>query len=260
MKWCRFQVEQHVSYGIIEEERVTEVAGNPFAEHTVTRTRHPLSRVKLLPPTTPPMLYAAGPNYRGHVEGMARRRGAQPRYPERPEPNFRSVHALIGTEENIVVPRDCSGAVQPEGQLAVVIGKRARNVSKEHALDYVFGYSIGNDISQREWQGADRTMLRGKNCDTFKPFGPWVVTGLDPTQLRIVVRHNGTVWEDFSSADQIWDTATWIHELSRYTTLHPGDVLWMGTQGADGDMVPGDVIEVEISGIGILRNYVVAEE
>src|SRR5207344_3596331 len=87
------------------------------------------------------------------------------------------------------------------------------------------------DISQRDWQQADRTMFRGKNCDTFKPFGPWIVTALDPTQFRIIVRHNGTVWEDFSSADQIWDTATWIQELSRYTTLHPGDVLWLGTQG-----------------------------
>ena len=109
---------------------------------------------------------------------------------------------------------------------------------------------------QREWH---RTLFRAKNCDTFKPFGPWIVTGLDPRQLRIVVRHNGTVWEDFSSADQIWDTATWIHEMSKTTTLPPGDVLWMGTDGADGDMVPGDVIEVEISGIGTLRNPIVAE-
>ena len=90
--------------------------------------------------------------------------------------------------------------------------------------------------------------------------GPWIVTDLSSTGFRIIVRHNGVVWEDFSSSDQIWDTATWIHELSKYATLYPGDVLWMGTQGADGDMVPGDIIEVEISDIGILRNYVVAEE
>ena len=205
------------------------------------------------------MLYAAGPNYRGHVEGMARRRRAA-HYPARPEPNFRSVHALIGPEENIIVPKDCAGAVQPEGQLAVVIGKKARNVSKENALDYIFGYSIGNDISQRDWQQADRTMFRGKNCDTFKPFGPWIVTDLDPTQFRIIVRHNGTVWEDFSSADQIWDTATWIQELSRYTTLHPGDVLWMGTQGADGDMVPGVLSKSRSVTSACSRNYVVAEE
>jgi 2-keto-4-pentenoate hydratase/2-oxohepta-3-ene-1,7-dioic acid hydratase in catechol pathway len=260
MKWCRFQAGQHVSSGLVEDDKVIEVAGSPFAEHTVTRTSYPLSQVKLLPPVIPPMLYAAGPNYRGHVEGMARRRGAEPRYPERPEPNFRSVHALIGTEENIIVPKESSGAVQPEGQLAVVIGKKARNVSKESALNYVFGYSSGNDISHRSRQQADRTTFRCKSCDTFKPFGPWIVTDLDPTRFRIIVRHSGTVWEDFSSADQIWDTATWIQELSRYTTLHPGDVLWMGAQGADGDMVLGDVIEVGISSIGILRNYFVAEE
>ena len=260
MKWCRFQAGQRIRYGVIDVDKVTEVAGSPFGEYTVTAPTYLLEEVKLLPPVIPPMLYAAGPNYRGHVEGMAKRRGAAPNFPIRPEPNFRSVHALIGPEDNIVVPKDCSGAVQPEGQLAVVIGTTARNVPTERALDYVFGYSIGNDISQREWQRNDRTMFRGKNCDTFKPFGPWIVTGLDPTKLRIIVRHNGAVWEDFSSADQIWDTATWIAELSRYTTLHPGDVLWMGTQGADGDMVPGDVIEVEISGIGILRNHVVAEQ
>jgi 2-keto-4-pentenoate hydratase/2-oxohepta-3-ene-1,7-dioic acid hydratase in catechol pathway len=260
MIWCRFQVGDRISYGVVEDGYVVEVEGSPLGEHRVTSARHPLGRVKLLAPIIPPMLYAAGPNYRGHVEGMAARRGAPPRYPAIPEPNFRSVHAIIGTEENIVVPRDSSGAVQPEGQLAVVMGKKARKVSKEEALDCIFGYTIGNDISQRVWQGNDRTMFRGKNCDTFKPLGPWIVTGLDPTDLRIIVRHNGDVWEDFSSRDQIWDTATWIQEMSKYTTLHPGDVLWLGTQGADGDMFPGDTIEVEISGIGVLRNYVVAEE
>ncbi len=260
MIWCRFEVNQTASYGIVDGDTVTRVDGSPFGQHTVTSTTHPLNQVKLLAPVIPGMLSAAGPNYRGHVEGMAARRGSPPSYPDRPSPNYRSVHAIIGTEENIVVPKECSGAVQPEGQLAVVMGKKARRVSRSEALDYVFGYTIGNDISQRDWQGADRTMFRGKNCDTFKPLGPWIVTGLDPTGFRIVVRHNGAVWEDFSSADQIWDAATWIEELSKYATLYPGDVLWMGTQGADGDMVPGDTIEVEISGIGTLKNYVVAEE
>ena len=259
MKWCRFQVGAQVSHGLVEDDTVIEVAGSPFGEHRVTRTAYPLDRVKLLAPLVPPILYAAGPNYRGHLEGMAKRRGEPPRYPARPEPKLRSPRAIIGPGESIVVPKESTGAVQPEGQLAVVIGHTVRNVSRENALECVLGYSIGNDVSQREWQRTDRTLFRAKNCDTFKPFGPFIVTGLDPGQLRIVVRHNGTVWEDFSSADQIWDTATWIHEMSKTATLHPGDVLWMGTEGAAGDMVPGDVIEVEISGIGTLRNPVVAE-
>jgi 2-keto-4-pentenoate hydratase/2-oxohepta-3-ene-1,7-dioic acid hydratase in catechol pathway len=124
----------------------------------------------------------------------------------------------------------------------------------------VFGYTIANDISQRVWQSNDRTMFRGKNCDTFKPMGPFIVTGMDPTGFHIVVRHNGDVWEDFRSREQIWDTATWIQEMSRYTTLHSGDVLMLGTQGADGDMFPGDTVSVAIDGIGLLRNYIVAEE
>ena len=259
MKWCRFQIGARISHGIVEDDTVIEVTGSPFGEHSVTRTTHRLDRVKLLAPVLPPVLYAAGPNYRGHLEGMAKRRGEPPRYPARPEPKLRSPRAIIGPGDDIVVPRESTGAVQPEGQLAVVIGRKVRNVSIENALECVLGYSIGNDVSQREWQRTDRTLFRAKNCDTFKPFGPWIVTGLDPGKLRIVVRHNGTVWEDFSSADQIWDTATWIHEMSKTATLHPGDVIWMGTEGADGDMVPGDVIEVDISGIGVLRNPIVAE-
>jgi 2-keto-4-pentenoate hydratase/2-oxohepta-3-ene-1,7-dioic acid hydratase in catechol pathway len=260
MKWCRFQIGAQVSHGIVEDDTVIEVTGSPFGEHSVTQTTYRLDRVTLLAPVIPPVLYAAGPNYRGHLEGMAKRRGERPRYPARPEPKLRSPRAIIGPGDSIVVPKESTGAVQPEGQLVVVIGRKVRNVSRENALECVLGYSIGNDVSQREWQGTDRTLFRAKNCDTFKPFGPWIVTGLDPRQLRIVVRHNGTVWEDFSSADQIWDTATWIHEMSKTATLHPGDVLWMGTEGADGDMVPGDVIEVEISGIGTLRNPIVAEQ
>ena len=261
MKWGRFLIGNNVYYGIVEESGVIkQVSGDPLTEYSLTGVEYQLEDVKILAPLVPPMLYAAGPNYRGHVEGMAKRREAQPVYPVFPEPNFRSVHAIIETESDIVIPRGCSGAVQPEGQLGVVIGKNARNVGQDEALDYVFGYTIGNDISQRVWQGGDRTMFRGKNCDTFKPLGPWIVTGLNPNNFQITVRHNGEVWEDFHSKDQIWDTATWIQELSRYTTLHVGDVLWMGTQGADGDMFPGDVIEVEISDIGVLKNYVVAED
>jgi 2-keto-4-pentenoate hydratase/2-oxohepta-3-ene-1,7-dioic acid hydratase in catechol pathway len=259
-KWCRFQLGERISYGVVEDDEIVQVDGDPFSEPRVGHARHRLAAVKLLPPIVPRVLYAAGPNYRGHLEGMAKRRGEAPRYPARPEPKLRSINAIIGTEDDIVVPKESTGAVQPEGQLAVVIGKKARNVSRDEALDCVLGYSIGNDVSQREWQKTDRTLFRAKNCDTFKPFGPFIVTGLDPAKLRIVVRHNGSVWEDFSSGDQIWDTATWLAEMSKTATLHPGDVLWMGTEGADGDMVPGDVIEVEIGGIGVLRNYVVAEK
>ena len=118
MIWCRFQTGENsaqpkTSFGIVEEGRVTEVWGNPLEDYAVSNHIYSLDEVKLLAPIRPGMLYAAGPNYRGHVEGMAARRGAPPTYPDRPSPNYRSVHAIIGTEENIVVPGESSGAVQP---------------------------------------------------------------------------------------------------------------------------------------------------
>ena len=171
MIWCRFQLGEKQSFGIVDGDRVTEVWGDPLEDYAVTNHTYPLAEVKLLAPIKPGMLYAAGPNYRGHVEGMAARRGAPPAYPDRPSPNYRSVHAIIGTEENIVVPADCSGAVQPEGQLGVVIGKKARKVPASEALDYVFGYTIGNDISQRPWQQADRTMFRGQELRHLETHG-----------------------------------------------------------------------------------------
>src|SRR5262245_63251701 len=152
MKWCRFLAGGRVSYGQVEDELIREVSGSPFGEHAVNGTTHPLGRVKLLPPIEPRVLYAAGPNYRGHLEGMAGRRSEAPKYPSRPEPKLRSVNAIIATEENIVVPGESTGAVQPEGQLAVVLGKKARNVCREEALHCVLGYSIRTDVSQRARQ------------------------------------------------------------------------------------------------------------
>ena len=258
-RWCRFDLAGRSSFGLIGDDRVIEVEGSPFEAHRVTSTTHALSAVKLLPPVIPPMIYVAGPNHRRHIEALAKRRGKDPVYPKYPEANFRSVHALVGTNSPIIIPKASSGRVQPEGQLVIIIGRRARNVSREQASDYIFGLSIGNDITERDWQAADRTMYRSKNTDTFMPFGPCIATGLDPNNRRIIVRYNGSVWQEFNSSEQMWDAATWVAELSRYSTLHPGDAIWMGTQGADGDMVAGDVIEVEIEGVGVLRNPLAAE-
>ena len=260
MLWCRFQHAETISHARIVNDEIIAVDASPLDNPQDAGQTYALGEVRLLAPIIPPMLYAAGPNHRGHIEAMAQRRNAPPVYPKFPEPNFRSVHAITGPEANIVIPADSSGAVQPEGQLAVVIGKPARKLeTRQQALDCIFGYTIANDISERVWQKGDRTMFRGKNCDTFKPLGPWIVTDLPPEDFRIIVRCNGVVWQDFTAAEQIWDAPSWIQQMSQYTTLHPGDILMLGTQGADGDLHPGDTIEVEISNIGLLRNYLVAE-
>ena len=259
MKWCRFQSGRTVTYGIIEDSTVTEVTGSPFESHTRTATTHQLSRVKLLVPVIPPTFYAAGVNYREHVTEMAHRRGVKPEFPPAADVGYRANNALIATDEPIVIPRDATDQIQYEGELVAVIGKRAKRVSEAEALDCVFGYTIGNDVSERTWQRGDRTFWRGKNTDTFKPMGPWIVTGLDPDDLRVTIRLNGKEMFSYAVKDAIFSVRQFISRMSQYLTLHPGDVLWMGTDGATENMKDGDVVEVEVPGIGVLRNPVVRE-
>jgi 2-keto-4-pentenoate hydratase/2-oxohepta-3-ene-1,7-dioic acid hydratase in catechol pathway len=146
--------------------------------------------------------------------------------------------------------------LQYEGELVVVIGKQCKNVSQEEALDYVFGYTIGNDVSERTWQRGDRTMWRAKNTDTFKPMGPWIVTDLNPDHLHVKITVSDRVVGEYDIKTAIFGVREYISEMSRYLTLIPGDILWMGTDGATENMVDGDVCEIEINDIGVLRNQV----
>lgn len=259
MRWCRFQSEQKAAYGVIEGNTILEVTGSPFDGHTRTSTSVPLSAATLLVPVIPPTFYAAGVNYREHVTEMAHRRGVKPEFPPQADVGYRANNALIATDEPIVIPRDATDQVQYEGELVAVIGKRCRRVSEAGALDYVFGYTIGNDVSERTWQRGDRTLWRGKNTDTFKPMGPWIVTGLNPDALRVTIRLNGKEMFTYAVEDAIFGVRQFISRMSQYLTLYPGDVLWMGTDGPTENMKDGDVVEVEVTGIGVLRNPVVRE-
>ena len=259
MKWCRFQSGRTVAYGISEGDTVTEVTDSAFTGYTPTSTTVGLSRVKLLVPVIPPTFYAAGVNYREHVTEMAQRRGVKPEFPPQADVGYRANNALIATDEPIVIPRDATDQVQYEGELVVVIGKRCKRVSEAEALDCVLGYTIGNDVSERTWQRGDRTFWRGKNTDTFKPMGPWIVTNLDPDDLRVTIRLNGKEMFTYAVRDAIFGVRQFISRMSQYLTLHPGDVLWMGTDGPTENMTDGDIVEVEIPGIGVLRNPVMRE-
>jgi len=261
MRWCRFRVDNKVSYGIVEGNEVLPVAGSPFRRYRRTGVRLPLSSVKLLVPCVPPTFYAAGAaNYVGHAQGMAAVMGrSAPSFPEKPEAGYRANNALIAHEDPIVIPRDATEEVQYEGELVVVIGKQAKHLSEEDALSCVLGYTIGNDVSERTWQRQDHTFWRSKNADTFKPMGPWIETDVDLDRMRTTVRLNGRVAADFATNNMIFGVATYLSAMSRYLTLYPGDVVWMGTDLVPENMKPGDVVEVEITGIGVLRNYVVAE-
>lgn len=259
MRWIRYEVNGRARYGIVEGNEVQEVSGTPFGQWRRVKQRHRLDAVKLLVPVVPPTFYAAGVNYEAHVREAAALLGRVPDLPKKPDIGYRASNALIPHGEPIVIPRDATEKVQYEGELVVVIGKKAKNLSESEALSCVLGYTIGNDVSERTWQASDRTLWRAKNTDTFKPMGPWIETDVDLDSMWTTVRLNGKVMSHFQTNRMIFGIATYLSAMSRYLTLYPGDVVWMGTDGATHNMKPGDVVEVEITGIGVLRNPVVSE-
>ncbi len=244
--------------GLIEDGRVRAAAGDLFHDVRVSGESYALTDVRLLPPTLPSTFFAVGFNYRGHVLHAQAKGSAVARMPERPEVGYRANNALIGHGETIVIPADCPGDVEAEGELVAVIGRKARRCSRAEAEAAIFGWTIGNDVSAREWQRADRTFWRAKNADTFKPMGPCIETELDPRRATTRVRVNGCQACEFATGDMIFDAVDYIVEISRYITLHPGDVLWMGAESTV-RIAPGDRVEIEISGVGTLGNSVAAE-
>lgn len=213
------------------------------------------------PPVVPGNFYAAGLNYRAHIEWANKAHGSTYKVPERADIGYRSNNALIGSGEEIVIPQDCSGQVDFEGELVAVMGQVARNVSEDKALDYVRGYTLGNDISERSWQRSDRTLWRAKNSDTFKPMGPRIVSGIDPMDQVIEVRINGRTVSSYHTSGMIFSVAHFIARMSRYLTLHPNDVIWFGCDGpTEPALRPGDLVEVANDAIGVLANKVVAQE
>jgi 2-keto-4-pentenoate hydratase/2-oxohepta-3-ene-1,7-dioic acid hydratase in catechol pathway len=210
-----------------------------------------LSDVSLLAPCEPGKILAVGLNYKSHLGGRPQ--------PAHPEMFYKPVTALQDPEGPIEIPRDATD-LHYEGELVVVIGKKARNVSPEDARGAIFGVTCGNDVSERNWQhgaGKDLQWWRAKGCDTFAPLGPVIVTGIDYGNLLLQTRLNGEVVQKQTTADLIFDCAVIVSWISGWVTLLPGDLIYTGTPGSTRKMAPGDVVEVEIEGIGVLRNSVV---
>jgi len=258
MIWCRFQSNGHARYGIVEDEVVVAVDGSPFGEHVRSDQRLPLSEVRLLAPVQPSTFFAAGFNYAAHIEHARGRGNLEAQLPENPQVGYRANNALIGHGADIVMPRDVTGRVEAEPEVVAVIGSRLRNASRDEARAGILGWTIGNDVSARAWQAADRTLWRAKNCDTFKPMGPWIVVGADPADATTTARVNGRKVVSFATGEMIFDAIDFIVAITRYVTMEPGDVLWLGADGT-APIAPGDTVEINVSGIGTLRNRVVAE-
>ncbi|MDB5409876.1 MAG: 2-keto-4-pentenoate hydratase [Rhodospirillales bacterium] len=254
MRWARYE-KDGIHYGIVEGDRVVEIDTSPFDTWSRTSRTHALDAVRLLIPVVPTTFYCVGFNYAAHAAAFNK---SVQGIPTQPDVGYRANSALIAPGEAIVIPADSAG-VQYEGELAVVIGKTGKHVSEAEALSLVLGYTIGNDVSERVWQASDATLWRAKNADTFKPMGPWIETEVDLPSLVTRVRVNGEQTTEFRTNEMVFGVATYISTISRYITLRPGDVIWMGTEGSSVNLQHGDVVEIEIDQIGTLRNPVVAE-
>ena len=257
MKWARIEIGDKSSYGIVEENQIALVKGGIFDQINFTGQKVKTEDAKFLTPIEPKTFYAAGLNYSEHVIEQALANNREPNIPEEPHIGYRANNALIAHNQPIIKPSDSSEEFQYEGELVAIIGRNTKNVSEEEALDYVFGYTIGNDVSERKWQREDRTMWRAKNTDSFKPMGPWIETELDLDSLVTTVRINKAETISFPTNNMIFGVARFISAMSKYLTLIPGDMIWMGTEGHSVNMKPGDLCEIEINKIGILRNPVV---
>ena len=251
-KYVRYRRNSGASYGILDGDSVRELRGELFGEHKETGVRHPLKDVKLLYPSEPPKILAVGLNYKSHLGDR--------KPPEHPEIFYKPVSALQHPEDAIVIPPTAKN-VHYEGELVLVIGGRASRVSPDQARDAIFGITCGNDVSERDWQSGPQKDLqwwRAKGSDTFAPLGPCIVTGLDYGKLLLQTRLNGEVVQKQFTSDLLFDPAHIVSYISQYVTLTPGDAIYTGTPGATRKMKPGDVVEVDIEGIGVLRNQIAA--
>lgn len=259
IKFARFKVNDNVAFGIVEGENVREISGSIFEEWKKTEKVHALSDVTLMVPTRPRQVFAMAGNYKSHLSNAE----IPPKF-RIPQPFYKSVSSLTPHESRIVIPNDATEEVHYEAEMVVVIGRRARNVSKENALDYVLGVTCGNDVSERYWQNdeenKDVQWWRAKGSDTFGPCGPFVVSELDYDDLLLTLRLNGEVKQQERTSQMIHDVATQVSFISQYVTLLPGDLIFTGTSGKTSALHAGDQVEVELEGVGILRNQVVREQ
>jgi 2-keto-4-pentenoate hydratase/2-oxohepta-3-ene-1,7-dioic acid hydratase in catechol pathway len=239
-----------VHWGMIHDDGIHQLAGAPYntMEHTGVVVQR--ENVKLEAPVDPSLVFMTAFNFRSHISGEPA---------EYPGLFIVPPGSIVGPEDPIVRPAE-SRNLHYEAEMAIIIGKRAENVPVEEAADYIFGVTGGNDVSERSWQGGDIQWVRAKGSRGFNAVGPVLVKGADYKNIQITGRHNGEVVQTENSSDLIFNMEEMVSYISNYFTLEPGDMIWSGTMGSTRALNPGDVYEVELSGIGILRNEVVQGE
>jgi 2-keto-4-pentenoate hydratase/2-oxohepta-3-ene-1,7-dioic acid hydratase in catechol pathway len=247
--YVRYEHRATIGYGILTGSTITPIRGGLFDGGPATGQPLDAGEARLLWPCEPTKIIAVGRNYRSHL-------GTHPA-PSQPELFYKPVSALLEPGGSIVIPPDARN-VHFEGELVLVIGRRAKGVSAADAEGYIFGFTCGNDVSERDWQKGDLQWWRAKGADTFAPLGPAIAVGLDHGASRLQTRVNGEVKQSQFLSDLLFDPAAIVAHASRHVTLYPGDVIYTGTPGSTSPLKPGDTVEVEIDGIGLLRNRVAA--
>ncbi|PCH61382.1 MAG: fumarylacetoacetate hydrolase [SAR86 cluster bacterium] len=236
-----------IHWGMVHDDGIYELSGAPYLDFDHTGNKVQRDEVKLEAPVDPNLVFMTAFNFRSHISGEPA---------EFPGLFIIPANSIIGPEDDIVRPAESTN-LHYEAEMAIIVGKRAENVSVEDAHEYIFGVTGGNDVSERDWQGGDIQWVRAKGSRGFNAVGPVLVQGADYKNVQITGRLNGEQRQHENSSDLIFGMEEMLSYISTYFTLEPGDMIWSGTMGNTRAMVPGDVYEVELSGIGILRNTVV---
>ena len=252
MKFARFKVEgSEVYQGVLTEDTMKVIEGNLFGDWAYTGEAFSVSEVTLLAPVEPNQIIGIGANY------VSKKADLPSELPEIPVFFFKSTSSVIGPEADIVIPEGID-QVKFESELAIVIGKEAKNVPESEVLDYVFGYTVGNDVTAPQFFHQDGHWTIGKSFDTFTPLGPVIETELDPFQVRVEAKLNGVEKQNSETELMIIPIRKMISYLSTVMTLKPGDVILTGSPVGAEFVGAGEVIECEIKEIGTLRNTFVA--
>jgi 2-keto-4-pentenoate hydratase/2-oxohepta-3-ene-1,7-dioic acid hydratase in catechol pathway len=251
MRLVRFRFGERIATGAVDEgsEAIRVLAGTFFEQPLPTGDEVPLDDVRLLAPVLPSKVVCVGKNYAAHAAEF----GSE--VPEEPLIFLKPSTSVIGPGDTIPLP-SISRRVDYEGELAVVIGRLARSVRAEEAFRYILGYTCANDVTLRDLQKKDGQWTRAKGFDGSCPLGPWIATDVDPNDAPIETRVNGEVRQSATTADLIFGVATVIEYVTTFMTLLPGDVLLTGTPEGVGKLEPGDRVEVEVDGVGVLANPV----
>jgi 2-keto-4-pentenoate hydratase/2-oxohepta-3-ene-1,7-dioic acid hydratase in catechol pathway len=251
MKFIRFLINGKEKNGIVIEEdhTVREIKGDFFDQYEILGNQYSLLEIKYLPPCMPSKIIALGLNYFDHAEEF------KLKIPEEPLIFLKPSTAVIGHKENIIYPK-MTERLDYEAELGVIIKNKVKNIKPKEVYENILGYTCFNDVTARDLQKKDGQWTRSKSFDTFAPLGPYLVTDLEPNNLEIILRQNGKVKQHSSTSKMIFKIEETVSFISQIMTLNPGDVIVTGTPSGVGELQVGDVVEVEIEGIGTLTNYI----